>query len=151
MRERPGDDIRDKKAHPSSEFIGALFVIFLIYLVFHLLNIGCPIKFLTGISCMGCGMTRAFFALLKFDIKGAFSFHPLIFLMPVMAALYIFRGSLSKRGRKISVFTILGLFSIIYLLRLFDASDTIVVFEPEKGFVYRCMSYLFERISGFLA
>lgn len=149
MRERPGNGIRDKKAHPSSEFIGALFVIFLICLVFHLLNIGCPIKFLTGISCMGCGMTRAFLALLKPDIKGAFSFHPLIFLMPVMAALYIFRGSLSKRGRKISVFTILGLFSIIYLLRLFDASDTIVVFEPENGFVYRCLRYLYERISDF--
>ena len=133
----------------AKKFLAIALFVALIYFVFHLVGIGCPIRFLTGISCMGCGMTRAYSALLRLDIKGAFSFHPLFFLVPVMGALYVCRGQLSKRIRKISLFTILGLFSIIYLLRLFDASDTIVVFEPESGFIFRCVRYLFGRISAF--
>lgn len=36
-----------------------------------------PYKYITGISCAGCGMTRAWIALLHFDINTAFMYHPL--------------------------------------------------------------------------
>ena len=47
------------------------------------LGITCPIRFLTGISCPGCGMTRALLSALRFDFQAAFFYHTLwIFLVP---------------------------------------------------------------------
>lgn len=42
----------------------------------------CPIKYLTGFSCPGCGMTRALI-MMFYDMKGAFYMHP---LFPAAAA-----------------------------------------------------------------
>ena len=54
-------------------------IIFFVYGVLTILGIGCPIKYLTGISCAGCGMTRAWRCVLKLDFARAFSYHPLLF------------------------------------------------------------------------
>ena len=64
-----------------------LSLIALIYLVFHLVGIGCPIKFVSGISCPGCGMTRALAAVLRGDAASAFSFHPLWGTLPLLLLL----------------------------------------------------------------
>jgi len=37
----------------------------------------CLVRAATGVSCPGCGMTRAAAALLRGDITGAWTFHPL--------------------------------------------------------------------------
>lgn len=37
----------------------------------------CPIKAITGRECIGCGMTRAFMALLHFDLYGAYKYNML--------------------------------------------------------------------------
>lgn len=47
----------------------------------------CPIKFLTGLDCPGCGSQRAFHALLHGDIEAAWHFNALIFLLTPVAAL----------------------------------------------------------------
>lgn len=49
---------------------------------------GCPIKLLTGISCPGCGMTRALYCILTSDFCRAWSYHPLIYFMPAVVILY---------------------------------------------------------------
>ena len=65
-----------------------------LFLVIHLLGfpsdkvlehlpIICPFKTLTGISCPGCGMTRAFLALGEADFVGAFHLNP--FSIPLFA------------------------------------------------------------------
>ena len=65
------------------EEIAALAVIAVFYMVLQGLGISCPIKFVTGISCAGCGMTRAWKVLLFHgDFRQAFYYHPL-FLLPV--------------------------------------------------------------------
>jgi len=46
----------------------------------------CPIAWLTGVACPGCGMTRAAAALLRGDVALALDYHPLI---PLIAALVI--------------------------------------------------------------
>ena len=56
------------------------------YFVSHITGIGCPIKFLTGISCGGCGMTRAWLSVAALDIKGAFYYHRLYLFLPCTAA-----------------------------------------------------------------
>ena len=55
-----------------------------VILSYHLLTwfTGCPFRFFFGISCPGCGMTRALLAALRLDFAAAFSYHPLFFLLP---------------------------------------------------------------------
>jgi hypothetical protein len=41
----------------------------------------CPSAALLGIPCPGCGLTRATLALLRGDVRTAFHFHPLVFVL----------------------------------------------------------------------
>jgi len=72
---------RLKKALPAFGII-ALFYLALILLT----GYACPIRLLTGISCPGCGTSRAWIRLIKGDAAGAFRVHPL-FWWPAAAAL----------------------------------------------------------------
>ena len=58
--------------------ISAIAAIVLVYLMYFAVGIRCPIKFLTGISCAGCGMTRAWWFFLHGDLRKAFYYHPLM-------------------------------------------------------------------------
>ena len=44
-----------------------------------LTGIGCPIRFSTGISCPGCGMSRAVLLMLSGHFRAAFRMHPLVY------------------------------------------------------------------------
>ena len=48
----------------------------------------CPILWLTGVPCPGCGMTRALTHAVRLDFAGAFYYHPLWFAVPP-AVLYL--------------------------------------------------------------
>lgn len=60
-----------------------------------LTGIGCPIRFSTGISCPGCGMSRAVLLMLSGHFRAAFRMHPLVYA--VLPAGY---GSSSGRNRR---------------------------------------------------
>ena len=72
--------------------IQALAAVALFYIVIESLGVTCPILFLTGISCAGCGMSRAWLSLLRLDLAGAFAFHPLFWLTVAAAALTLASG-----------------------------------------------------------
>lgn len=55
--------------------VSAIAVVVLLYLILEGFGITCPIKFLTGISCAGCGMSRAWIAVFYLDFARAFYFH----------------------------------------------------------------------------
>ena len=57
---------------------------FLIIILLYFTHIGCPIKFITGISCPACGMTRAVLAILHGDTHAALNYHPLVLTLPVL-------------------------------------------------------------------
>lgn len=63
-----------------------------------LLDIGCPIRKLTGFPCPGCGMTRACLAALRLDFSDAFRLHPL-WILPVPLFLMSLRQPLFKSQR----------------------------------------------------
>lgn len=50
----------------------------------------CIIHNITGLPCPGCGMTRAYLALLRGDLAGAFYYHPLFWMVPFGAVVLIF-------------------------------------------------------------
>lgn len=113
-------------------------------IVLEVTDIGCPILYLTGISCPGCGLTRAYFSLLRGDISGAFAYHPLWWGIPV-GVLLLAVTEYSEKFRKLAgsgLVVLLLLWIIVYLERLFDMGDSVVFFAPERGAVARLFGML---------
>ena len=59
----------------------------------------CPIKYLTGVPCPGCGLSRALAALLRLDFRTALRFHPMVFVLPPVV-LYALFGKKPLFGSK---------------------------------------------------
>ncbi len=70
----------------------------LLYPLFlELTGIGCPIRYVFGVQCPGCGMTRALLSVLRFDFASAFAFHPAWLVPPVAAVLFAVFGICKKQ------------------------------------------------------
>ena len=59
----------DKKA-AASKIVPGILIFCGIPILLYVTGIGCPIKFWTGVSCPGCGMTRAWLAALSGRVPG---------------------------------------------------------------------------------
>lgn len=51
----------------------------------------CPFKWITGIPCPGCGMTRACLHFLSGNIEESFYYHPLFWLVPIIFGVVLFQ------------------------------------------------------------
>ncbi len=61
--------------------IGAIYTLFA-----HFTGIGipCPIYWITGLQCPGCGISRMFLSMLRLDFLAAFHYNPAVFcLLPI--------------------------------------------------------------------
>lgn len=120
-------------------------VIFIIFLLYH-----CPFSFFLGISCPGCGMTRAFLSLLQFDFAQAFYYHPLFPLVIILVLLYCLYHfhliSLSKKAIAAIEAVTLFAFFLTYIIRLLFHSP-VVAWDFEQAAIVK----LFRFISGFFA
>ena len=120
--------------------LAALFLpIGMIYGLMHLFGITCPIKYLTGISCAGCGMTRASLALIHGDIHKAAYYHPLVFMIPAVLLLFLYRKHMTQKTQKVLLTVGMILFIIVYIQRMADPSNEIVVFSPKSGLIFRLL------------
>ena len=117
--------------------MAATAAVVVLYVVLENLGITCPIKFFTGISCAGCGMSRAWLSVLRLDMAGAFRYHPLFFLPPVVLVVILLKSKINIKIYKIIIFTIIIMFAIVYICRLIWSGDDVVVFEPEKNILFR--------------
>lgn len=124
-----------------SATISAIAAIVLLYASFFLLGISCPIKFITGVSCAGCGMTRAWLHVFRLDLNAAFHFHPLFWTIPVMVVLFFLRKRFPQFFRVISC-VIVVLFIVVYFVRISNRSCDIVVFEPHNS-VFNSIARIF--------
>lgn len=66
-------------------FLGILAGVLVVWMIF---LPGCPFRNLTGIPCPGCGMSRAWWAFLRLDIREAFRQHPMFWAVPVFFWLF---------------------------------------------------------------
>ena len=110
-------------------------------------GIGCPIRFATGVSCPGCGMTRAWESALHLDFHSALGYHPLFWAVPVIGILVLFRRKISKKVYNILIAGFIGLFVIVYLLRLFDVNDRIVTYNLKDSALWRIVNIIKGGIS----
>lgn len=124
---------------------GLFLLILAIYISFMTVTkIGCPIRWLTGIPCPGCGMSRALFALLRLDFADAFSFHPMIYPLLLFLPWYFLGGNDTSRSRKIrkillAVMIILAI--LLWIYRIFH-EDSIVHIDLAEGAVIKCLKQL---------
>lgn len=126
--------------------IKAVMVIVVFYAVMEWLGITCPIRFLTGISCAGCGMSRAWLSLLRLDFVAAFYYHPL-FILPIPAViLLISRFKLKCFLFRTGISLICGVFIIVYFIRLLSPDNAVVVFEPKQGFLWKILFEILNRL-----
>jgi hypothetical protein len=128
--------------------LGALGGVVAFYLLLFALGITCPIKFVFGISCPGCGMSRAVFSVLRGDPLKAFYYHPLwVTLIPFAFAFFIFYVKRMHRALNISIGIFGVLMLIVYIYRLFFLTQDIVVCDPQNGAVFK----LFTAIADFFS
>ena len=135
-----GDNAYKRKSHRRIEVITSVATVVVLYVIIESFGVTCPIKYITGISCAGCGMSRAWIALLHFNIHDAFMYHPLFFLPPVIVMLL--KSKINIKFYKIFMFTIAGAFVIVYLYRMFIGDGNVVVFEPQNNIVFRIIRKL---------
>ncbi len=129
------------------KFIAPAIIIILFYALLHIIGVGCPIKFISGISCPGCGMTRAAFSLLQLNFAAAFYYHPLFPLVFIMGGGFVLRTlkKLPKKAFDIITYACCGAFLFVWLVRMIWGDGEIVSFHPENSIFARIFSFIFNR------
>ncbi|MBQ8283467.1 MAG: DUF2752 domain-containing protein [Clostridia bacterium] len=89
-----------------------IFVLFFIIIFFFY---KCPIKLIFGVDCPGCGMTRAYKALLKLDIKSAFAYHELFPIPFIFVTYLLFKKRIGIGEKKELIF--LSIFYLMFIIR----------------------------------
>lgn len=111
------------------------------------LGLPCPIKYLFGVSCPGCGMTRALWSLVTLDLSAALHYHPACFFLPVFAALLIlFHSKKMKKTTTVLLIVFVTLMLGLYVCRLIDGMDDVVICEPQNGLIGKCIRRLIDLL-----
>jgi hypothetical protein len=117
----------------------------------YLLDVGCPIRWLTGVPCPGCGLTRAYVAALHLDFAGAFALHPLWPVAgPLVAYLLVGKPPLfggARLGRVVPL-GFVALLLAVYVARLCVPHDPVVSIDLHSGAVERVLESLLQGISA---
>ena len=133
-----------------SSMLGILFVIAIYIIIISVTKIGCPIKWLTGIPCPGCGITRSCIAFLNLDFKAAFEYHALT-LIVIPAFVYILFGKRplfkSVRREKIFFAVLLTIMIGYYIFRLIIQKNDIIYIDISSSFVVKLIKIFKELFS----
>ena len=116
-------------------------LVLLLILVLYLLIGRCPVMWLFGVPCPGCGLTRACLAALRLDFSAAFGFHPLFWLILPALFYLIHRRPLGLPGgrrfqRGLTILLALA-FGGFYLYRLFWEQNPAFAVHFENGALFR--------------
>lgn len=113
------------------------------YLILFSQGITCPIKYVTGISCACCGMTRAWIILAGGDLQRAFSYHPLVLAPLLLITMFIYRKKMPENYIKVMIAAVCAVFLIVYGIRMADPNDLVVTFDPESGVILKTLDLIF--------
>ena len=106
-------------------------------------NLQCPIRALTGVSCPGCGMTRAVISLFRLDFKAAWYYHPLVFaIVPFATVLFLLKLKNKERLRKFFIVLVCLFLVSVYLYRFVVIKSPVLKFNPKNGMVFQFCAWL---------
>ena len=97
-----------------------LFLLGILLLLWVVFDWPCLIRYVTGIPCISCGMSRAWLAALRLDLGRAFQYHPMFWSVPLLALYAFYDGQLFPNrlaNRRILMLLITG-WILCYALRL---------------------------------
>ena len=109
--------------------IGIIAVIIYLLIMQYIFGTLCPITYLFGISCPGCGLTRAGIAFCKGDINTAWENNPAIFSWIIVIIFWFYQRYLLKKTQKGISFLLIGTSTItlfVYFYRLYNGTLPIV-------------------------
>ena len=88
-------DIRQTRTitHKGVKGLATVGYLLLVAVLYHY-HVPCLFKACFGFPCMGCGMTRAYMALLHGDFAAAFAFHPMFWAVPILYLYILYDGKL---------------------------------------------------------
>lgn len=98
-------------------------LLFVMGAVFILFFYKCPFRYIWGVPCPGCGMTRALYALLRLRFIEAWNYHPLVYL--------VFPAVIIMMLRITAI-----IFIAVYIMRI-CAGDGILYINLSEGLVWR--------------
>ncbi len=102
--------------------------------LFYLL-VGCPTRVFLGVTCPGCGMSRALEAMLRLDFALAASCHPLVFFLPIAGIVFLFRKKIPPKIM-CALIAVAGIaLTAVYIYRLVTGSE-IVYIDFTRGKIY---------------
>lgn len=128
----------------SKDALSLFFCIILYIFLCSIFNIGCPIYYITGFPCPGCGMTRASIELLRANFLKAFNFHPLIYFLPPYSMLYLYN---KRKNRNVNflIYIFIFIFIATYLIRIIFSDNPIMSINIKDGLIYKLLSDILER------
>lgn len=112
-----------------ARFVGGGAGLALAALALYATGIGCPIKWLTGISCPGCGMTRAWLCVLRLDLYHALAYHPLFWMLPLALVLVALRGHVPRRAIDVAMALCVVAVLVVWVIRLATPPGADVLFS----------------------
>jgi Protein of unknown function (DUF2752). len=140
----PGNDFMRKniKNQEYKNFLYIILVIFLICGLYYILDINCIIRYLIGVPCPGCGMSRAIFSLFRGNIAEAFYFHPLFPLVPFILLAVTNLLDNHKKIKKAVIIIISVSFISIYIIRMYlYFPDTQPMVLNENAVIFRLIKF----------
>lgn len=89
-------------------------------MLFYALGFSCIFRSLLGISCPGCGMTRAMIAAAQLHFKEAFAYHAMFWSMPILYLYFLLDGGLFRKKfwDRLVLYGIGAGFALNWLLKL---------------------------------
>lgn len=123
------------------EVLRLILIIGLFYLLLQTLGITCPVKYVTGISCPGCGMTRAMLSALSLNFDKAFYYHPLFPIVPIGAFILLFQRRIKHSAIYLGI--IVAAFFAVYFYRLLYNTSPVVIFDPAAGAIVKTITIFF--------
>ncbi len=125
-----------KKANAQPRLVKKCKLLLFICIFYYLVTwfTGCPIRFLFGIPCPGCGITRAWLFALRLDFAQAFSYHPLFLLAPLFPVYFLLEEQPAIRRYQWHIGILAGVFLLVWFLRLPFGS---LAAQLRQGFLFR--------------
>ena len=134
----------------ASKYVPGILVFCVVPIFLYVTGIGCPIKFLTGVSCPGCGMTRAWIAALSGQFDLAMVYHPLFWTIPLIVVTAMFRERIPRRLYIGMLIVCMVALLAVWVARMFlpDAWSAVVGCEQAKNVVGFGMPRWLEWFTG---
>ena len=90
-------------------------IFFVAVIALYALKIPCVFNAFLGIPCPACGMTRAVFALFRFDVIAALEYHSLFWTLPMVFLYFLYDGDVF--GRKWIDISVMSVIVAMFIVR----------------------------------